>query len=114
MTPVRITISYRDGVLDPVAQAVERSLHNLGYDGVQDVTLSKLIDLNLAETDPDKVCEIVDDMCKRLLVNEVMETYRITLKMHAATDTFQKKTNKILAKTSKNPTKKTSASKTTS
>ena len=47
MIPIRIIVSYRDGVLDPAAQAVERSLHNLGYDGVQDLTLSNQIDLNL-------------------------------------------------------------------
>lgn len=86
MTPIRIIVSYRDGVLDPAAQAVERSLHNLGYDGVQDLTLSKQIDLNLDEADPDKACEIVTDMCKRLLVNGVMETYKVTLQMRASTN----------------------------
>ena len=83
MIPVRILISYRDGVLDPAAQAVERSLHELGYDGVQDLVLSKQIDLNLDEVDPDKACEIVQDMCDRLLVNKVMETHKITIQMRA-------------------------------
>ena len=86
MTPVRIIVSFREGVLDPAAQAVERSLHDLGYDGVRDLTLSKQIDLTLDELDPDKACAIVNEMCERLLVNGVMETYRVTLQMRADTD----------------------------
>ena len=86
MTPVRILVSYRDGVLDPAAQAVQRALHDLGYDGARDLKLSKQIDLTIDETDPDKACEIVNDMCERLLVNKVMETYKVTLQMRAAKD----------------------------
>ena len=93
MTPVRIIVSYREGVLDPAAQAVQRSLHDLGYDGVQDLTLSKQIDLNLDEVDPDKACELVNDMCDRLLVNGVMETYRVTLQMRAETDEASRSTS---------------------
>lgn len=83
MTPIRIIVSFRDGVLDPAAQAVERSLKDLGFNGVKDLTLSKQIDLTLDEADPDKACEMVTEMCQKLLVNEVMETYKITVKMRA-------------------------------
>lgn len=83
MIPVRLIISYRDGVLDPAAQAIEHSLHGLGFNQVRNLTLSKQIDLNLDEADLDRVCGIVDDMCKRLLVNEVMETYIIKIQLRA-------------------------------
>lgn len=83
MTPIRIIVSFREGVLDPAAQAVQRSLNNLGFDGAQDLILSKQIDLNLDEDDPDKALQLADDMCKRLLVNEVMETYRIKIQRRA-------------------------------
>ena len=83
MTPVRITVSYRPGVLDPAATAVERSLHGLGFDGASNLTISKQIDLNIDEDDADKALALADDMCKRLLVNEVMETYKIKIQMRA-------------------------------
>ncbi len=83
MIPIRITVSFREGVLDPAAQAVERSLHSLGFDGAQDLTLSKQIDLCLDESDPDTALALADDMCKRLLVNEVMETYKIKIQRRA-------------------------------
>ncbi len=85
MTPVRILVSFRDGVLDPAAQAVERSLHALGFEGVRDLTLSKQIDLTLDETDPDTARQQVEAMCQRLLVNQVMETYKVTVQVRAQT-----------------------------
>ena len=83
MIPVRLTVRFRDGVLDPAAQAVQRSLHDLGYACVQDATLCKQIDLTLDETDPERVCKLVEEMCQRLLVNEVMETHQITVQLRA-------------------------------
>ena len=83
MIPVRITVSYRAGVLDPAATAVERSLHGLGFDGLSDLSISKQIDLTIDEGDPDKALALADDMCKRLLVNEVMETYKIKIQKRA-------------------------------
>ena len=83
MTPVRITVSFRDGVLDPAATAVERSLHTMGFDGASNLTISKQIDLTIDESDADKALAMADTMCKRLLVNEVMETYRIKIQKRA-------------------------------
>ena len=87
MTQIRIVVSFRDGVLDPAAHAVEQSLHALGFDSLEDLKLSKQIDLTLAESDPDKACELVEQMCKRLLVNQVMETYTIKVQMRASVHT---------------------------
>lgn len=83
MIPVRILVAYREGVLDPAAQAVERSLHGLGFDGARDVRLAKQIDLTLEATDADEALKLADDMCKRLLVNEVIETYRLHVQRRA-------------------------------
>ena len=83
MTPIRINVSFREGVLDPAAQTISRSLHNLGFDSIQDLTLSKQIDLCLDEQDPETALNLADDMCKRLLVNEVMETYTIKVRCRA-------------------------------
>lgn len=85
MTALRIIVSFRDGVLDPAAQAVEKSLHGLGFDGVRQTVLSKQIDLEIDEDDPDRALELAEDMCKRLLVNEVMETYKIKIQRRADT-----------------------------
>ena len=62
---------------------MERSLHGLGFDGAKGVQLSKQIDLTLDESDPDKALAQADEMCKRLLVNEVMETYKIKIQRRA-------------------------------
>jgi len=75
----RVTILPKDGVLDPQGQAIGRALASLGFAGVGDVRQGKLIDLDLAETDPAKAHAALDEMCRTLLANTVIESYRIEL-----------------------------------
>ena len=75
----RVTIMLKDGVLDPQGAAVRAALGSLGFDGVDGVRQGKLIELDLAETDPDAAREAVTEMCERLLANTVIESYRIAL-----------------------------------
>jgi phosphoribosylformylglycinamidine synthase subunit PurS len=72
-----IRIAFKDGVLDPEAQAIGRALGNLGFSGVREVRRSKLIELDLAETDPEAAEASVRAMCDKLLANPVIETWRI-------------------------------------
>ena len=71
---VRITISLKPGVLDPQGRAIQHSLEGLGFAGVKDVRAGKMIELEVDETVTD---EALDDMCRKLLANMVIENYRV-------------------------------------
>ena len=72
-----IRIAFKDGVLDPEAQAIGRALGNLGFSGVREVRRSKLIELDLDAADPATAEAAVRSMCDKLLANPVIETWRI-------------------------------------
>ena len=73
----RVHIILKNGVLDPQGDAVRHALGTLGFDGVEGVRQGKLIELELAEADPDVAAAQVRDMCEKLLANTVIETYQI-------------------------------------
>lgn len=74
---VRITL--KPGVLDPQGKAIGHALTGLGFGGVGEVRQGKLIELDLAEADPAKARAEVEQMCKTLLANPVIETYAIDI-----------------------------------
>ena len=71
---VRIHVSLKPGVLDPQGRAVHHALEGLGFSGVQDVRIGRLIELDLADDTTDAQ---LDDMCRKLLANMVIENFRI-------------------------------------
>ena len=71
---VRVSISLKSGVLDPQGRAVHHALEGLGFTGVDDVRVGRLIELDVADSTTD---EALDDMCRKLLANMVIENYRI-------------------------------------
>lgn len=71
---VRISITLKNGVLDPQGKAVHHSLEGLGFAGVEDVRIGKLIELDLADGTSDTQ---IEDMCRKLLANTVIENFRI-------------------------------------
>jgi len=75
----RVFVTPKAGVLDPQGQAVARALASLGFDGVGAVRQGKVIDLELTESDPARARDAVDAMCRKLLANTVVESYRIEL-----------------------------------
>ena len=75
----RVHIMPKQGVLDPQGKAVAQALASLGFKGIGEVRQGKVIDLELAETDPARAKETVDAMCRKLLANTVVESYRIEL-----------------------------------
>jgi phosphoribosylformylglycinamidine synthase subunit PurS len=68
---VRVLIRPKAGILDPQGQAVERALPALGFDGVENVHVGRLVELDV--DDPERVGE----MCERLLANPLIEDYEI-------------------------------------
>lgn len=75
----RIRITLKNGVLDPQGKAIAGALGALGFAGVDNVRQGKYIELEVAETDKAKAKAAVDEMCKKLLANTVIENYAIDL-----------------------------------
>ncbi len=75
----KVHITLKSGVLDPQGKAVQHALDALGFEGVDDVRQGKYIELELAETDPAKAQAAVDEMCKKLLANTVIENYSVDI-----------------------------------
>ena len=73
----RVVVTLKRSVLDPQGLAVGRALASLGFAEVQGVRLGKVIELDLAETDPARARERLAAMCEKLLANTVIEEYRI-------------------------------------
>ncbi len=70
----RVTVTLKSGVLDPQGKAIHHALDALGFSGVRDVRVGKLIELEL---DAGVSSDEVDAMCSRLLANTVIENYAI-------------------------------------
>ncbi|HEY7105182.1 MAG TPA: phosphoribosylformylglycinamidine synthase subunit PurS [Acidimicrobiia bacterium] len=75
----RIDVSHLPGVLDPQGATIARSLPALGYHNVGDVAIAKTIRLVLDAPSADVAEAQVDEMCRRLLANPVIEQYAITI-----------------------------------
>jgi len=71
----KIYVRLKEGILDPEGVTVGKALKALGFAGVGDVHVGKYIELTLKETDPERARESVDEMCRRLLTNPVIERY---------------------------------------
>jgi phosphoribosylformylglycinamidine synthase subunit PurS len=75
----RIRVSLKKSVLDPQGKAIGNALAALGFTGIGEVRQGKLIELELAETDPARARAAVEAMCRELLANPVIEDYAIVL-----------------------------------
>ncbi|PKP94206.1 MAG: phosphoribosylformylglycinamidine synthase [Alphaproteobacteria bacterium HGW-Alphaproteobacteria-16] len=71
---LRIVVTLKNGVLDPQGKAIEHALGSLGFSGVGEVRVGKLIELEVADGTSDAD---IDAMCTKLLANTVIENYRI-------------------------------------
>ncbi len=71
---LRIIVTLKPGVLDPQGKAIHKALDGLGFAGVEDVRQGKLIELDVADDTTDAS---IDEMCRKLLANTVIENYRI-------------------------------------
>ncbi len=73
----RVYVTLKSGVLDPAGQAVERSLHTLGFPEVQGVRLGKFVELEIDSTDKVEAKKRVEAMCQKLLANTVVENFSV-------------------------------------
>jgi phosphoribosylformylglycinamidine synthase subunit PurS len=74
-----VTVMLKPGVLDPQGKAIAHALGTLGFSGIGDVRAGKVIEIELAETDPAKTRVLVEEMARKLLANAVIESFRVAL-----------------------------------
>ena len=70
----RVFVTLKPGVLDPQGKAIHHALEGLGFAGVRDVRAGMLIELELADGTSDSD---IEEMCRKLLANTVIENYRV-------------------------------------
>ncbi len=73
----RVEVTLKAGVLDPQGEAIRHALGSLGFDGVEDVRVGKVIELELEMQDRNKARAELERMCEKLLANTVIEDYRV-------------------------------------
>jgi phosphoribosylformylglycinamidine synthase len=74
---VTVTINRRPEIADPEGTTVERALHDLGYSGASDVRMDRVVHLNVTGDDLATVQAQVEEMCRRLLANPVLEDFEV-------------------------------------
>lgn len=75
----RIHVTLKQGVLDPQGKAISHTLEALGFEGIEKVRQGKFIEIELTETDEKRAGEQIEEMCKKLLANMVIENYDFKL-----------------------------------
>jgi phosphoribosylformylglycinamidine synthase len=75
----RIFVMLKPGVLDPAGIAVGEGLHSLGYGEVSEVRLGKYLELIVQGSDRAAAKARVEEMCRKLLANTVVENYRVEI-----------------------------------
>ena len=79
MIKARVTVTLKNGVLDPQGKAIEGALGALGFEGVGHVRQGKVFDLELEGSDKAKAETDLKAMCEKLLANTVIENYRVEI-----------------------------------
>ncbi len=80
MINARITVTLKNGVLDPQGKAIENGLSSLGFEGVGSVRQGKVFDVSLDHDDKSKAETDLKAMCEKLLANTVIEDFAVEIK----------------------------------
>ena len=79
MIKARVTVTLKNGVLDPQGKAIEGGLGALGFEGVDSVRQGKVFDLSVESDDAKTAEKSIADMCEKLLANTVIENYSVEI-----------------------------------
>ena len=74
---VSVIITLKKDVLDPQGKVIHQTLDGMGFDDIDEVRQGKYFEINSKESDPKKAKDKVEEMCKKLLANLVIENYKI-------------------------------------
>jgi phosphoribosylformylglycinamidine synthase PurS subunit len=80
MIEAQIYVTLKKSVLDPQGDTVKHGLHSLGFGGVEDCRVGKFMVLRLQGADPEQAKGQVEEMCRKLLANPVIEEFRFQLR----------------------------------
>ena len=75
----RVTVTLKQGVLDPQGKAIEGALRSLGVEGVESVRQGKVFDIEIASADLTTAETTLKSACERLLANTVIENYKVEM-----------------------------------
>ena len=74
---IKVIVTLKNGVLDPQGKAIQQTLNGMNFDNVSEVRQGKFFEIEVKENDESKAKSLVDEMCKKLLANLVIEDYKI-------------------------------------
>ena len=74
---IKVIVTLKNGVLDPQGKAIQQTLNGMAFDNVSDVRQGKYFDIEVNETEESKAKSEVEEMCKKLLANLVIEDFKI-------------------------------------
>ena len=74
---IKVIVTLKKSVLDPQGTVIQQTLNGMGFNNVSDVRQGKFFEIDIDEKDQKKAEEKVEDMCKKLLANLVIENYKI-------------------------------------
>ena len=74
---VSAIITLKKDVLDPQGKVIHQALDGMGFENIRDVRQGKYFEIDVNENDPNKAKAVVEDMCKKLLANLVIENFKI-------------------------------------
>ena len=74
---IKVIVTLKNGVLDPQGKVIQQTLSGMGFSNVKEVRQGKYFDIEVNENDETKAKSKVEDMCKKLLANLVIEDFKI-------------------------------------
>ena len=77
---ISAVVTFKKDVLDPQGKVISQTLKNMGYNNIVNIRQGKFFEIELNETDKKKAKKIVEEICKKLLTNVVIEDYTINFK----------------------------------
>ena len=74
---IKVIVTLKSGVLDPQGKAIQQTLNGMGFANVKDVRQGKYFDIDIDESDEQKARQSAEEICKKLLANQVIEDFKI-------------------------------------
>jgi len=75
-----VYVKLKDGVLDPQGSTIKRALGNMGYKGIEEVRSGRVFEITLNSNDRKETEKLLDQICRKLLANPVIEKYNFEIK----------------------------------
>ena len=74
---IKVIVTLKSGVLDPQGKAIQQTLNGMGFANVKDVRQGKYFDIDIDQSDEQKAKQSAEEICKKLLANQVIEDFKI-------------------------------------